>query len=80
MEKVFQLNIQLNGFNNVERYPRAYSDTQDINKTQAAKVPRSAPTLSVKSKQSDASINRSKLKLELRQLKERQKLERKPDL
>ena len=26
--------------NNVERHSRAYSDTQDINKTQAAKVPR----------------------------------------
>ena len=46
--------------NNVERHPKAYSGTQDINKTQAAKVPRSAPALSVKSKQSDASTNRSK--------------------
>ena len=62
--------------NNVELNPKAHSDTQDVNEIPVSKVPRSAPALSVKSKQTNAGISRSKLEMQLKHLKEQQRLNR----
>jgi Ser-tRNA(Ala) deacylase AlaX len=60
---------------NVQMPPKAHSVVQDINEPHSPRVSRSAPALSVKSRQSNAGISRSKLELQLRQLKERQQLD-----
>jgi hypothetical protein len=57
--------------------PKAHSVVQDIIEPHSPRVSRSAPALSVKSRQSNAGMSRSKLELQLRQLKERQQLDRK---
>ena len=62
---------------NVQMSPKAHCVVQDINEPHSPRVSSSAPALSVKSRQCNAGISRSKLELQLRQLKERQQLDRK---
>ena len=48
---------------NVQMPPKSHSVVQDINEPHSPRVSRSAPALSVKSRQSNAGISRSKLEL-----------------